>query len=470
MIIVFAFMFLFQLIPAPAPVTPYGMAILGIFLGLIWGWCFCDLAWPSLLAMPAIGLTAFGNTQAVFSGVFGDANLVIMLLTFLLFAPVSNSGLSQKMGVALLTSKVVKGRPILLMFLLSALTYFLSLFVNAMIINIFFISLFTDIFKKLGYQKGDRFVCMFFVPFFLSGAAAAGSLPFYQFPLIMFGMSSSVGITVTNPVNYIVFMVAAWLIILVAWFLLMKLLRCDFSLVAKADFSQTGVDTDAPLSKTQKAVGLVLTGFIIGLLGVGIFGKPNGSAFEMMLANVGIYGVIAIAMVLMCLITIDGKPVLNLAEAASAVNWSFIFLLGLAMFMSSRLISEETGISALCLGIISPILASMGEYGFMLLLTIVCIILTNLANNVVVAMTMNSVVIMMVSQGVEINGVLAIAIITFMSLCSGMLLPSSSISGAMIYGNELVDSKFALLQGFIIMALFVLLAAVFIIPVGLILF
>ena len=36
--ITLAFMFLFRFIPAPAPLTPYGMAVIGVFLGMIYGW------------------------------------------------------------------------------------------------------------------------------------------------------------------------------------------------------------------------------------------------------------------------------------------------------------------------------------------------------------------------------------------------------------------------------------------------
>lgn len=42
--IVAIFMFGFRFIPAPAPITSYGMQILGIFIGLVYGWSCCELA------------------------------------------------------------------------------------------------------------------------------------------------------------------------------------------------------------------------------------------------------------------------------------------------------------------------------------------------------------------------------------------------------------------------------------------
>ena len=46
--IIFGVMILFHFIPAPAPITPLGMQIIGIFLGLIYGWSTCGMLWPSL--------------------------------------------------------------------------------------------------------------------------------------------------------------------------------------------------------------------------------------------------------------------------------------------------------------------------------------------------------------------------------------------------------------------------------------
>ena len=73
-VIALAFMFLFRFIPAPEPITPWGMAVLGVFIGAIWGWCFGgdSTLWASLLALVALGIGmpagAFGAVSQVFSG------------------------------------------------------------------------------------------------------------------------------------------------------------------------------------------------------------------------------------------------------------------------------------------------------------------------------------------------------------------------------------------------------------------
>ncbi len=55
--IAISFMLFFRFLPAPEPLTPYGMALLGIFIGAVYGWCTVSMIWPSLLALTLMGLT-----------------------------------------------------------------------------------------------------------------------------------------------------------------------------------------------------------------------------------------------------------------------------------------------------------------------------------------------------------------------------------------------------------------------------
>ena len=69
--VVLALMFLFRFYSPIGTITPYGMAIIGIFIGLIYGWSVDadNLIWTSLLALVALGVTDFGTAgQAIVSG------------------------------------------------------------------------------------------------------------------------------------------------------------------------------------------------------------------------------------------------------------------------------------------------------------------------------------------------------------------------------------------------------------------
>ena len=46
-----AVMFGFGRIPPLEPLTPLGMQLVGIFLGVLYGWIFIDIIWPGIAAL-----------------------------------------------------------------------------------------------------------------------------------------------------------------------------------------------------------------------------------------------------------------------------------------------------------------------------------------------------------------------------------------------------------------------------------
>ena len=58
LVIMLALMFLFRFLPPIGTITSTGMAVVGIFLGLIWGWSTMGLLVPSILSMIAFGFTS----------------------------------------------------------------------------------------------------------------------------------------------------------------------------------------------------------------------------------------------------------------------------------------------------------------------------------------------------------------------------------------------------------------------------
>ena len=147
------FMFFFRFLPAPAPITPYGMQLLGVFLGAIYAWSFCGILWPSLLAILALGLTDFGTVANVYATGFGQENLILMLFAFIWAGPVLEAGLGDYLTMKLLSLKFMKCRPWLLLYVLFVCFGLMSLLINGMVLMIFMLTVFLQLLKKFCYQK-----------------------------------------------------------------------------------------------------------------------------------------------------------------------------------------------------------------------------------------------------------------------------------------------------------------------------
>lgn len=55
--IMIAVMLVFRLLTPPEGLTAEGLAVIGIFFGILYGWLFIDVVWPSLLGLVFLGLT-----------------------------------------------------------------------------------------------------------------------------------------------------------------------------------------------------------------------------------------------------------------------------------------------------------------------------------------------------------------------------------------------------------------------------
>ena len=82
-IISLGLMFGFGFLPPIAPITEFGMKMIGIFLGLVYGWVLIGIAWPSMAGL--VALMCLGNMSAdeVFKASFGNTNVLMMFFIFI---------------------------------------------------------------------------------------------------------------------------------------------------------------------------------------------------------------------------------------------------------------------------------------------------------------------------------------------------------------------------------------------------
>lgn len=73
-------MFGFGFLPPFATLTPVGMRLLGIFLGVIYGYSTCEIVWPSLMAMVAFGISGYTTMNAAIASMLGHP-VVFQVLT-----------------------------------------------------------------------------------------------------------------------------------------------------------------------------------------------------------------------------------------------------------------------------------------------------------------------------------------------------------------------------------------------------
>ena len=72
-------MLFFGYLPTFSTVTPMGMKILGIYIGLLYLWSTVDLIWPSLLGLIVTGFSGYNSVSGLLSAGWGDGTNVYIL-------------------------------------------------------------------------------------------------------------------------------------------------------------------------------------------------------------------------------------------------------------------------------------------------------------------------------------------------------------------------------------------------------
>lgn len=99
LLISFAFILLFQFIPAPAGLNQTSMQVIGIFIGIMLMWNFIGTDWPSLLCMAILAIFQIMSPGDIFKSGFGNSTIAFLLVFFMLSHVLSQVGLTRRLAI-----------------------------------------------------------------------------------------------------------------------------------------------------------------------------------------------------------------------------------------------------------------------------------------------------------------------------------------------------------------------------------
>ena len=146
-------MLFFGYLPTFSTVTPIGMKILGIYLGLLYLWSTVDLIWPSLLGIIITGFSGY----------------VYIWLICLFAYFITKSGVSDNIVRAIMGLKFAKGRPWVVSFLFFTAAYAVGALVSMTPACLIVWAFFEKFAQEMNYKKGDKYVSFMIVGIALSG-------------------------------------------------------------------------------------------------------------------------------------------------------------------------------------------------------------------------------------------------------------------------------------------------------------
>ena len=446
LIISLAIMYAFRLIPAPEPITPYGMEVLGIFIGMVYALCSptSTVAWGALLGLIMLGTTDFGNVTTVLSAAFGNYVILMMIVTLLFIPVVVDSGLCNYLFAKIMTSKLCKGNPWRVVYAIQICLLLICFLVNPMVIMFLAYSVFNNIYKLAGYTKKDLFPMFFNMGILLCNCLVAMKFPWAAMALLSLNnITQATGLT-CPPMPYMAMVIPYILLTCGGWCLVMRFFPgCDASKLANIDLAEL-VPESGKMTKMQKASLGAAIALIVGCLLVAFYANAEGNIIQAFLKKLDILGIMALIVAACALITIDGQPLLAMNSAAKSFSWPPVFVFSAATTLGGALTAANTGISAFLLQKLSPILSTFSSTQFLLILAVITIIATNLLSNAAVIVALSAFTVSMFTGGLIDESTMYVGCVMVGVLGDvGVFHPGSSAISAVYHSQEMASPKTA---------------------------
>ena len=455
-------------IPSPVDtVSQLGMRVLGIFFGLVYGWIFVDLVWPSLLSFVMLGFSGAMNvTQAFVSG-FGDTIFLQVLMLFLAAAYFEQCGLTEYIAKWFVSRKINIGRPWVLTFMLFICTIILSNTVSYFAGTMILWSIFYKVCDIYGFKRGDAYTGFVVGGLMYIASVTTALFPFMSYGIIVQGLvAEGVGKTTLIPVG-------PWIILNIIVALLLILLYIGFGrFILHIDLSRLKTTEDAfadmraeKMSRKQKTGLIYMIIFIIMLMGGTLFPSP----FKEWFANLGTLGACALCIIGMIFLKNDkGENKFSINDLQKGISWPTLILMAATFPMATALEMDEVGILGTVVNWLTNALSGFSTFTFLVGVILFFGLLTQFIHNMVLLVIFTPVLCQTCVQlGID---PWLFAVILTLSLQNSLATPAASTQSSMVYANtKWITTKQAYVNAlsFVVITFIVLIICV---PIGMVLF
>ncbi|MCI8511099.1 MAG: hypothetical protein HFE83_03775 [Lachnospiraceae bacterium] len=318
------------LVPAANGLTPQGVRMLAVFIPVIFVWLIeGGSGWSALFAATMMVLIGAYNGAHTYELLWGGSMVAMIIPFYMISNALEESGAMMWVVRWILSRKVVHGRPTLFTILFVVSMVLSSVLINTMVIVVIFFKILRDITDSIGLDKDSEFFhahglligwiaqiadgCLIWGrPFILSMVGIIIGLGFRNFTMNDFFKLSGL---------YLLFACVVGIALIKFW------VRPDTSAFEKFDDAAIREDLKAnPMSKRAKTL---LGGMVLAIVAyVCAFLTPLGS-IQTYFNGLSVAAPISIIVATLCVITVDGKPAIDLGKEMGAASVEYDHVLRL---------------------------------------------------------------------------------------------------------------------------------------------
>lgn len=374
---------IYFLLPEANGLTKQGISMLAVFIPTIYLWLTCGTGWTSLFSVTmavllnaAAGGSAYGT---LWGNIVGAA-----VIPFLMVATVlEESGAFEWIVKWIISRKFIHGKPTLFMIMFTLAMIIISIFTAPQVVSVLFFRLLSDVTTSIGYTKEDKFYkSQGLLIGWISQLCDATLIWGRPYILTMVAIVAALGFENFTAMTYFKFVFLFLVFAVIVAVLMVKLwMKPDVSKFESFDDAAMREELKKnPISKRGKialgGMAIILLCYIMASLE---FLGPVASYFS----GITIAASVTLVCALLCVITVDGKPVMDLNKSASKVPWGMIVFLGAIMFYAGAIGGDQYGITACLQSILGPVVAQLPVMVTIVIGLIVASLATNFCSNTV---------------------------------------------------------------------------------------
>lgn len=418
-----------------------GMATLGVFAGTILLLIGVDLIWPSFLSLFAFAFNGVYTLNESIRLMFGNSVFWFMLINGVVIGVIERTGLLKRVALGIACRPFTKRNPWLFL-----AAFYLSCFVCGSLMNttavaLLFFAIAAEVLNVLGIEKGSRFGSLFMF----------GTLVFSNIShaLTPFGHSvTMVGIQYFadyQGLNFLQYSLMGYLCGVLGLGLVLLALRFVF----KMDVSPlTGFEAEqlvqqlGPVKPEEKLSAVLLGGIILWWMLPTLLQKPFPELYHFVSSQLGIVAPLFVALCLMCVIHVNGKPLMNISTDVKNAPWAACYPVGIALFLGTALSNEKTGIIPAVSGAAAPLCQGLSPLVFVGVITFLVMVLSNFSS-CTLSVTIGALITTTLMGGGAITGVHggAMSLALVISAQAAYATPPASAPAAIFSGLGWQDSS-----------------------------
>ena len=429
---------IFWFVPAAAPLTQVGTRVIGVFIGVIMLLSMVDTVWPAMLALILLSRTGVAALNATIAGSMGSWIIYFVLMSFIMTYALNESGFTDRLVAKFMGIKFVSKSPWVFTISLGVLGMLLGAFMDQVPATAFMLAFVSRIYKELGYTKGDAYphIANIITVF---GVNIGGAMTPISHSLAILGIGIYEGATKStlSLFTYLAFGVPTGVVLFILLCVIVRL-TCHPDMSKFDNFNIENVlKKQGPMNLREIITVVIFFATVLLWIVPGILTMVSAAAFVKWLGSFGITFWAILSVVLMSIISVNGKPIINVKDVVNNhINWGILIFISIGVYLGSAMSADNTGISQAIQAYVVPITQNIPAVMVVFVIALASVLMTNFASNVSTITVMTGVG---VALALSSNGAISptgIAFVTTMCGCCAYLLPSSFATIAMLHGDE----------------------------------